>query len=178
MKVRSVVHVTLLYFFFLFIKKTKQKWSQNQVFSTKKHHYLQMIINMHIPDNTVSVLHSTYSTSTRNSNISWCNTVSSTPCCKVRIDIQKILNELNVWLFNNCTTKITNKNSDEICLYKNVYIPKSFEADTFHRLSNLNKTLKFNITNPKIICWFLCNDYFAASFFTYIYMYTSTCTFR
>lgn len=172
MKVRSVVHVTLLLFFFLFIKKTKQKWSQNQVFSTKKHHYLQMIINMlHIPDNTVSVLHSTYSTSTRNSNISWCNTVSSTPCCKVRIDIQKILDELNVWLFNNCTTKITNKNSDEICLYKNVYIPKSFEADTFYRLSNLNKTLKFNITNPKIICWFLCNDYFAASFLTYLHVY-------
>lgn len=70
-------------YFFLFIKKTKQKWSQNQVFSTKKHHYPQMIINMHIPDNTVSVLHSTYSTSTHNSNISWCNTFSSTPCRKV-----------------------------------------------------------------------------------------------
>lgn len=67
-KVRSVV--TLLFIFFLFIKKTKQKWSQNQVFSTKKHHYPQMIINMHIPDNTVSVLHSTYSTSTHHSNIS------------------------------------------------------------------------------------------------------------
>lgn len=42
--------------------------------------------------------------------------------------------------------KFTYNNSDEICLYKNILTPNTFEADTFHRLSNLNKTFKFNIT--------------------------------
>lgn len=50
-------------YFYLFINKRPKKktWSQNQVFNDKKkRRYSQMIINMHIPDNTVSVLHTVH----------------------------------------------------------------------------------------------------------------------